>query len=201
MLRLFARPDPDAELVAAARRGDARAFNLLVGRHQERLIQFARSRLDPRIDAEDVAQEVFVAAWRQLPEFHRRSQFRTWLFGIALNWCAGAARKHRRRPEFLEDRGGSETDALPAWGGPMGDAYEQITAREAMRERLAALPQPEREVLELYYYAELNLREISELLEVNHSTVKSRFYQAHGRMRAGFETEPMPTGAAAGRGR
>ena len=102
MLSLFSKQDPDHQLVTAAQRGDVRAFDQLVLRHQSRVVQFARGRLDASIDAEDVAQEIFVAAWRQLPLFRGRSQFKTWLFGIALNWCAEAARRQRRQPASLE---------------------------------------------------------------------------------------------------
>jgi len=66
------------------------------------------------------------------------------------------------------------------------DPYESSAAeteREIVRRRVAALAEPERRGLELYYYAELNLREISELTSVNLSTVKYRFYQAHRKLR------------------
>ena len=61
----------------AARQGDARAFDALVYRYQAHIRQFVRSRLDAAIDTEDVAQEVFVAAWRDLPRFQGRSRFKT----------------------------------------------------------------------------------------------------------------------------
>src|SRR5690349_6524953 len=88
LFAFLSKPDPDSDLVAAARCGDERAFNGLVRRHHERLIQFVRTRLDRTIDADDVAQEVFVAAWRQLPGFRGGSRFQTWLFGIAVKQCA-----------------------------------------------------------------------------------------------------------------
>jgi RNA polymerase sigma-70 factor (ECF subfamily) len=106
---LFAKLDPDANPVAAARGGDARAFDALVCRHQEALQRFLRARLNRTLDADDVAQETFVAAWRELGEFRGRCRFKTWLFGIAMNRCADAARRQRRQeihclaPEELEN--------------------------------------------------------------------------------------------------
>ena len=196
-LRLFGKPDPDSPLVEAARGGDVRAFDALVYRYQGHLTQFVRARLDAAIDADDVAQEVFVAAWRGLPGFNGRSRFKTWLFGIAVNHCAEALRKHRRLELIL----GEATEAQQDWaaGALSTDPFDwsiAIAERDALRRRLAQLSPPERQVLELYYYAELNLPEISKLLGVNLSTLKYRFYQAHHRLRqqeeASAVTPPMP---------
>ena len=187
---LFAKTDPDADLVTAARAGDVRAFDALVYRYQGRLTQLVRARLDSAIDADDVAQEVFVAAWRDLPQFRGRSQFKTWLFGIALNLCAEAARRHMRLRRALGelDAPGSHC-ARPAWGADAPEWSAAIAEREDIRQRLSELPEPERQVLELYYYADLNLREISQLLDVNLSTLKYRFYQAHRKLRDTLQVE------------
>lgn len=198
----FAKPDPDASLVTAARGGDARAFDALVYRYQARLSQFVRARLDSAIDCDDVAQDVFVTAWRCLPNFRGDSRFKTWLFGIALNHCAEAARKHHRLRLVL----GELDDPQRLWASEseMGLAEWSIALaeRDAVRGRLAELSEPERQVLELYYYAELNLAEISQLLKVNLSTLKYRFYQAHRRLRAGLEDrETMPVAVVSRRKR
>jgi len=184
ILPFFAKPDPDAPLVSAARGGDVRAFDALVYRYQSRLGQFVRARLDAAIDVDDVTQEIFLTAWRELPKFRAQSRFKTWLFGIALNRCAEAARKHLRLRIALGD--GFTCTELWTDHPSLDDPYEYSAAeteREIVRHRVAALPEPERRVLELYYYAELNLREISELTSVNLSTVKYRFYQAHRKLR------------------
>lgn len=191
VLPFFAKPDPDAPLVEAAGAGDVRAFDALVYRYQSRIAQFVQSRLDSSIDSDDVAQDVFFTAWRELPKFQRRSRFKTWLFGIALNRCAEAARKHLRLKQALGDVG--ERPREWAEEPPELDPVEWSLAeaeREAIRSRLAQLGDTERQVLELYYYAELNLREISQLTEVNLSTVKYRFYQAHKRLRERLQDDP-----------
>jgi RNA polymerase sigma-70 factor, ECF subfamily len=202
-LSLFAKPDPDAPLVAAAGAGDARAFDALVYRYQSRVMQFVRARLDSAVDAEDVAQEVFVAAWRQLPGFRGRSRFKTWLFGIALNLCAEAGRRHLRLKMVLGGLNGPLEVSSPEDYPREWDPFEWSLAeaeRTEIRRRLAELPEPERQALELYYYAELNLPEISQLLQVNLSTLKYRFYQAHRRLRARLE-EQEAGGVHAGLGR
>jgi len=191
VLPFFVKPDPDAPLVDAARAGDVRAFDALVYRYQSRIAQFVQSRLDSSIDSDDVAQDVFFTAWRELAKFQQRSRFKTWLFGIALNRCAEAARKHLRLKQALGDVG--EQPREWAEEPPELDPVEWSLAeaeREAIRSRLAQLADTERQVLELYYYAELNLREISQLTGVNLSTVKYRFYQAHHRLRERLQEDP-----------
>jgi len=186
---LLRQPDPDASLVDASRTGDIHAFDVLVRRYQERLTLFVRARLDTSIDASDVAQEILVDAWCKLPQFQGRSRFKTWLFGIAINHCAEARRRHRVVPLVLLD--GEEADELPRpWMSHTDprDWSAVMEEREAVQRGLRILPEPERQTLELYYYAQLNLPEIARLLNVNLNTLKYRFYQAHRRLRAHLET-------------
>ena len=196
LLRLFSKPDPDASLVEAAAKGDVRAFDALVYRYQGHLTQFVRARLDSAIDADDVAQEVFVAAWRSLPGFSGRSRFKTWLFGIAVHHCAEALRKHRRLQLILGEASAAQDDW--ATSGTRTDPFDwsmALAERDALRRRMGQLSPPERQVLELYYYAELNLPEISKLLDVNLSTLKYRFYQAHTRLRNNLDAAASDSAA------
>lgn len=193
---LFRKPDPDAPLVAAAARGDMHAFDMLVRRYQERLGLFVRARLGPAIDADDVSQEIFVAAWKELPRFQGRSLFKTWLFGIAVNRCAEAARRQRPLRLIVVGLEGPDEVSSPFAAHPESEDWSAALAqREQVRGRLGELPELERQVLELYYYADLNLPEISRLLNINLSTLKYRFYQAHRRMRGlleAAEQDPSP---------
>lgn len=197
-LPVLSRKDPDAALVSVARGGDIHAFDVLVRRYQARLTLFVRARLDPSIDPEDVAQEVFVAAWCQLPRFLGRSLFKTWLFGIAMNHCAEAMRRNRAVKLVVMD-GTEPEDAAPPWVGRSDprDWSAMLAERDAVRGGLGELPEPERQVVELYYYAQLNLPEIASLLDLNLSTLKYRFYQAHRRLRRILEARDahgMPAG-------
>jgi RNA polymerase sigma factor (sigma-70 family) len=135
--------------------------------------------------------------------FNRRCRFKTWLFGIALNLCASAARRERKMR--LNRVGLDESENGERGKVSLSDGFEwgAVVERVELRQRLAELPEPGRQVLELYYYADLNLREISELLKVNLSTLKYWFYQAHERLRAAVaasdEAAPQERGAKAPR--
>src|SRR5207247_1678743 len=112
-----------------------------------------------------------------------RGRFKTWLFGIALNLCANTARRERKlrlNRVCLDELENRSPGRLPLSGEFDCSA---VVERVELRQRLAELPEPGRQVLELYYYGDLNLREISELLKVNLSTLKYWFYQAHERLR------------------
>lgn len=183
---LLGNRDPDADLVAAARRGDARAFDQIVLRHEAALGRFVTARLNSALDPADVVQETFVAAWQQLGTFRGKCRFKSWLFGIALNLSANAARRDRViRERWVPLEGEGSVEPPPQESGVLRDAVEFAD----LRDRLAEQPDPGRQVLELYYYGDLNLREISELLGVNLSTLKYWFYQAHQRLRAALAAE------------
>ncbi len=103
--RLTAQMHPDdAAAVAKARRGDEDAFRLLVERHSRSIYRLAYRMTGRPEDAEDVVQEAFVRAYKQMDRFEARSNFGTWLYRIAFN-CAvdyTRTRQHRDRPESLD---------------------------------------------------------------------------------------------------
>lgn len=122
-------------------------------------------------------QDILLAGWSALPAFNGRSRFKAWLFGIAMHKCAdfhrAAGRDHLDASVELQD-GMSipSTETLDDWSA-------EIDRREAVADALAKLPANQREVLEMYYYAELSLPEIAAALDRNLNTVKYQFYRAH----------------------
>lgn len=158
-------------LVTAAQRGDRRAFDALVQIHEKLLRGFLIRRVGAEA-AEDVLQETWMAAWTALPKFTRQSRFKAWLFSIALHKVQDFHRARGRSPvESLSE----ETEA----GLTAPDAYAAIDLKHAVQTTLSRLPPAQREVLEMYYYAELTLPEIADALQRNQNTVKYQFYRAH----------------------
>jgi RNA polymerase sigma factor (sigma-70 family) len=112
-------------------------------------------------------------------------RFKTWLFGIAIVHCAEAARRQSRLRRLL---GVKLPAAESARSAPALDAEQYfwplaVADRETVRERLDGLPEGERHILELYYYAELTLPEIAKLLGTDVWSVRKRFYAAHRLLR------------------
>ena len=174
-IRFGTRSDGDEELVRYARRGDRRAFDELVRRHEPRLRGFIGRRVGAQ-SLDDVVQETLVSAWSNLSRFQSRSTFKAWLYGIAIHKCDDYYRKRLRQQAEIPLQ-----DGLSGWHSPEA-LYAAAELRETVRQILVGLPPPQREVLELYYYAELTLAEIASVLNRNPNTVKYQFYRAHARV-------------------
>ena len=178
--------EPDGPLVMLARNGDGEAFGELVVRHQRRVWLVCRQYLG--VDGADAAtQDTLIKAYSNLSSFDGRAAFTTWLTRIAINTCLDALRMRRREglrtvePDDNENDGGLER--LPDGGsGPEDRAME----REAVG-RLAAceerLPDRQREIFRLRFYAEMELEEIALALEVHVGTVKTQLHRAVHRVR------------------
>jgi RNA polymerase sigma-70 factor (ECF subfamily) len=131
-------------------------------------------------EAEDLAQETFVEAWRSLQRFDGRARFSTWLYGILRHRFLKSRRK--RRPVIEEDveragRPSRETEPLAA----AAQAEEATLVLAA----LAVLPDEHRAVLELRFYADASLAEIATLLGCPLGTVKSRLHHGLEKLRRG----------------
>ncbi|MCB9681630.1 MAG: sigma-70 family RNA polymerase sigma factor [Alphaproteobacteria bacterium] len=175
---------PDDVLVDRCQRGDRHAFAELVTRYQDRIVSLCRRWLGEGEVAEEVAQDVFVAAWRGLPNFRAEARFDTWLRRIAVNKC-----KNRKVFRFRRGWGRHESlDAEPedgvaplqlVHGGPGADAaVHRAQAGSLLARGLAALPEEHRAILVLRDLEDLSYDEIGEILDIPRGTVKSRIHRA-----------------------
>jgi RNA polymerase sigma-70 factor (ECF subfamily) len=182
--------DSDQALVDRARQGDQESIRLLVEKYERRVIGLAWGLLGSRQDAEDVAQEAFLRAFRGIGAFRGQSSFRTWLFQIAIN----AARTYRRTREGRHEdaRGGAmDFDATPA----AGSLERAVIARDRVRRALATLPAELREAVVLRDVNGLDYREIAEALDVPMGTVESRIFRGRARLKQALDSDTVPEGA------
>lgn len=169
--------------VQRAQNGDQQAFALLVDAYHTRVWRFLLKWVRNRDDAEELAQETFLAAWRALPSFRAGSQFSTWLLGIALN----LARNHHNRTVKKLSRN-VELDETIYMETPSGadiepDAqFERKQAMEALQRAIDTLPEDMREVLIMVRIEGMQLEEVAKLLGIPSGTVKSRLSRAKGRL-------------------
>jgi len=168
----------DAALVRASQRGDREAFSLLVSRHASSIVSVTTRMLGPTADAEDVAQETFVAAYKALGGFQLDAKFSTWLYRIATNKCTDALRA--RRPTVSID----ETDEQGAAQWEPADEetphweFEQGELAWELDKGIQALPPLYRESFVLKHVEGLDYDEMSAILGVNRDTLKMRVYKA-----------------------
>jgi RNA polymerase sigma-70 factor, ECF subfamily len=171
----------DDRLIERSRRGDLEAFDMLVAGHYASVYAVARRLSASPDDAADVAQEVFLAAWRQIGRFHRRASFRTWLHAIALRQCAHSVRSARRRPASLDD------PEAPASIVPPGDSvhtlYERREQEAALHAAIHALPRAQREAVVLHYFAGLTCAEAAAAMGIAPGSVMTHLYRARLRLR------------------
>jgi RNA polymerase sigma-70 factor (ECF subfamily) len=157
----------DAALVARAQAGDEKAFALLVDRYGPMVLSLAYSSTLSRMDAEDLAQETFLVAWRGLSRFRGDAAFSTWLYGLARSRCADRARRAGARPR-LAVRADTETIQVAS-----GDPARRKTAL-AILAAAGRLPMPQRQAVLMRDMQGLSYDEIATLQDVPVGTVRSR---------------------------
>jgi RNA polymerase sigma-70 factor (ECF subfamily) len=170
----------DEQIVQQALTGDVDAFGEIVRRWERRIFALAFGMLGREEDARDATQETFLAAFRSLRAFRGDAKVSSWLHRIAINQCITRQRRAKVRNETgLEQE--AEKDAavfaLPAHVSPANVA-EGRERTQAVRLAVSALPAELRQVVVMKEFEELTFQEISEVLNLPLSTVKSRLYTA-----------------------
>jgi RNA polymerase sigma-70 factor (ECF subfamily) len=169
----------DTSLVRASQRGDRDAFGLLVSRHAQSILSVARRMLGRESDAEDVAQETFVAAYKALSRFHFDSKFSTWLYRIAVNKCTDSLRARRAETVSLDVADGDSSAAHEV--ADEDTPYSELAHAELAWELdkgIQALPHLYRESFVLRHIEGLDYEEMSAILGVHRDTLKMRVYKA-----------------------
>ena len=170
---------PDDELIAAHLNGNADAYATLLQRHLKGVYNFVL-RIAPQ-DAEDVTQETFLKAWKNISRFRVGENFRTWLLKIARNTAIDFLRK-RRTPSFSEF--GNEEEGELAYldvADPAPSQFENAASASdwADIDRLVKKLSPgHQEILHLHYGEDLTFREIAEILDKPQNSVKSQHRRA-----------------------
>jgi RNA polymerase sigma-70 factor (ECF subfamily) len=167
----------DVALVRASQRGDRDAFGALISRHARSILSLTTRMLGPA-DADDVAQETFVAAYKALATFKFDSKFSTWLYRIGVNKCTDWLRA--RRPETSIDDVAEEgaavidlsSDETPHW------ELEQAELAWELDKGIQALPHLYRESFVLRHIEGLGYDEMSVILGAHRDTLKMRVYKA-----------------------
>ncbi len=173
--------DPDRELVAAAAAGGREAFDELVRRHMTAMLTLARVLTGGRGDADDLAQEVFVRAWRSLKTFRGDSTFRTWLHRVAINVVRTSVAKEGRLRRLFAAPGPSDA---PFDAADRSEGVETALVRRQIIDRaLAALPDELRVPVTLRDLQGLEYKEIAAVLDVPIGTVESRIFRARQRLK------------------
>ena len=169
-------------LVAAAKQGDQRAFEALVRRYRKRIFALALHITGSSSEADDIAQEVFLRAYRALPQFEGRSQFFTWVYRMAVNRSLNARRDRARRGEdTLDDPRLELAVAVDARGNPGREAELRQTYARLLR-ALDSLPIEMRTTVILVSLQGMSHGEVAVIQKLSEGTVAWRMHEARRRL-------------------
>lgn len=163
----------EQDLVKAARSGDIDAFETLVRRYEKRIYALTLRMCGNASDAQEAAQEAFLSAWQSLPFFRGDSSFATWLYRLASNASVDILRREKRQKAVSLDDDDLNLDIPDARLTPHEEAERQ-ELREHIETGLRELPDEYRAVLVLRELHQLSYQEISDTLDIDVGTVKSR---------------------------
>ena len=172
----------DLELVRRVQRGERGAFDLLVLRYQHKVVKLVARLLRDPAEAEDVAQEAFVKAYRAIASFRGDSAFYTWLYRIAVNTARNTMASRQRRPlDYEADLSESEQTAVES-RMRHGDTPEAAALTDEIHQTVnrtvADLPEDLRTAIILREIEGLSYEEIAEAMDCPVGTVRSRIFRA-----------------------
>lgn len=166
-------------IIARARRGDADAFEQLVVAYRDQVFRLALRMCGNETDADEVAQEAFLSAWKGLPNFRGESRFSTWLYQLTTHAAIDLLRREKRQAAAEDIDGIPIVDDGPS---PQQQAERAETRRE-IQSALMQLPEEYRQVLVLRFMQELSYEEIGQALKLPAGTVKSRLNRAKAQLK------------------
>jgi RNA polymerase sigma-70 factor, ECF subfamily len=167
----------DHQLMIRLAGGDQGALRTLMARHQLRIFRFIQRHVRNEAMAEELTNEVFMDAWRNAKSYEGRSQPSTWLFTIARNRAISALRK-RREDSWDDDKAGQLADGSdsPEVAAQKGDKAA------VMRRCLDSLSREHREIIDLVYYQDMSISEVSAVVGIPEATVKTRMFYARKKL-------------------
>ena len=170
-----------AVLANQARKGNKKAFDQLIGLFHENIYRMVYYRTGSRLDAEDITQEIFLSAFNSLSKLKNVERFRAWLFSIGLNRIRDFYRRKRVLSIFKIYTENDEVKAPDTTFNDPPEALEDLLKQEFWRHirlLLKKLGRKEREVFLLRFVDHLTINEISHILKINESSVKTHLYRA-----------------------
>lgn len=171
----------DEQLIGEYLNGDEMALEILVKRYLGPIYGFVYKNVGNIQEAEDITQEVFLKAWRNIKKFDPNKSFKTWIFSIAKNTSIDFLRKKKTVPFSAFDNAEGGNDILDTLVDPAPLASELAERAERtgmLGEALGKISPKYRNIISLYYENQLNFREIAQILGESLNTVKSRYRRA-----------------------
>lgn len=181
----------DLVVVGRVKGGDHEAFRALVERHSRSVFRLAYRLTGHEQDAEDVVQETFLRAFREIRRFESRSSFATWLYRIAVNCSHDLLRQRPRagtRPSLDDPDGGAPADIADT--SPAADPLRELASRridERVRAAMSELSAQERSAFVMRHFEGLSIEDIGRVLDLRTSAAKHSVFRAVQKLRRALE--------------
>ncbi|MGH9351416.1 MAG: RNA polymerase sigma factor [Terriglobia bacterium] len=182
--------DSDLELMLRVRSGDAESFEVLLSRYRLPLVSFFVRMVRDRALAEDLAQEAFLRVYQARHRYQPEARFTTWLYRIATNLALNAIRNRKAgdAPALKDDEDGAPRVASIADTRLTVEEQLMLSDRERLiRQAVEDLPEKQRAAVILHKYQEVDYRQISSVLGLSESAVKSLLFRAYENLRVRLE--------------
>ncbi|WP_420888784.1 RNA polymerase sigma factor SigW [Cohnella candidum] len=183
----------DTRLAKLARKGDQRAFAEIVSLYKDKLFHLAYRMTGNRQEAEDVVQDTFLRVFKNLERYDENQKFSTWIYRIATNLCIDRLRK--RRSVYSLDAESSDHEGLDGYAMLPSDdrtPESELLLSETQRvihQAMETLPAKYKSVMVLRYLQDMSLQEISEVLDMPVTTIKTRVHRGREFLRKKLENK------------
>ena len=171
---------PDRKLIEEFLAGSDPAFEVLLNRHLKAVYNFIYQMIGDRPAVDDIVQEAFIKAWKNIKKFDRDKNFKTWIFTIAKNTAYDHIKKKKTIPfsRFLNEEGRSPLEEIGEDKILPDEILNRTDLARELEEKMEQIPVPYRIILILHYKEDLNFQEISEILGKPYNTIKSQHSRA-----------------------
>ncbi|WP_456277036.1 RNA polymerase sigma factor SigW [Bacillus sp. AK128] len=173
--------------IKQVKNGDQSAFGEIVEIYKDKVFQICYRMIGNSHEAEDLAQEAFIRAYVNIDSYHIDKKFSTWLYRIATNLSIDRIRK--KKPDAFLDAEVTGTDGLTMYSQIAADVstpeeeVESLELQQTVQKEISKLPDKYRAVIVLKYIEELSLKEISDILDLPISTIKTRMHRGREALR------------------
>jgi RNA polymerase sigma-70 factor (ECF subfamily) len=177
---------PDNDLIPLVLKGDQQAYKVLVDRYQAYIFTLAFRLMQSREDAEEVAQDVFVKAYRSLADFKGGSKFSTWLYTIAHNTAITYLRKKKQKIVAIDDES-TFTQLENQESDFKANQVEDKSRKDMVNRAIGLLPADDAQIITLFYKGDQSLDEIAAIMGLETNTVKVRLFRARQKLKEKME--------------
>ena len=179
----------DMTVIQLVLQGQQAAFSILVERYQSYVFTLVLRYVPNREQAEELAQDVFIKAYRFLADFKGNSKFSTWLYTIVNTTCLSHMRKKQNEPVLMSDAHTEYVSETYSSGEMASDRLEQKTQKQLFADAIKRLPDEDAHIINLFYMAEQSIDEIAVILGLTPNNVKVKLYRARLKLKEVLTTK------------